>query len=141
MEVDQAWPRIYLWIYETHFYFNGNVNTQDSRIWASEQPHAFQENLLHSQKIIFWYGFVEDFIIGPYFFVIFTQTGLQTRKRSKIVIPKLQQTKGLDKIIFMEDGAPPLIATSVQQLLRHYFAEKKSLVAIFVLHGHFATQI
>ena len=63
---------------EAHFYLNGTVNTQNSRIWASEQSHAVQEIPPHPQKLTVWCGFTAGFIIGPYFFEIIPQAGPQT---------------------------------------------------------------
>ena len=68
---------------EAHFYLNGTVNTQNSRIWASEQPHAVQEIPLHPTKLTVWCGFTADFILRSYFFGTFTQADM-FRKRSKL---------------------------------------------------------
>lgn len=140
VQVDEAWPWKILWSDEAHFYLNGTVNTQNSRIWASEQPHAVEEIPLHPQKLTVWCGFTADFIIGPYFFEIITQAGPQTCSvntqryhdmLSSFVIPQLQQRQCLDKIIFMQDGAPPHIGKSVQQLLRHHFTEERVISRCF----------
>ena len=60
--------------YKGYFYLNGTVNTQNSRVWASEQPHAVYEIPLYLKKLTFWCGFTADFIIAPYFFEIIPQT-------------------------------------------------------------------
>ena len=59
-------------------FLNGVVNTLNSRIWASKQPHVVQEIQHHSQKLTVWCGFTAVFIIGPYFFEIIPQAGPQT---------------------------------------------------------------
>lgn len=35
---------------EAHFWLNGYVNKQNSRIWSSEKPEVFQELPLHPKK-------------------------------------------------------------------------------------------
>ena len=73
-------------------------------------------------------------------FEIITLAGAQTcsvnAKRyhdvlSRFVIPQHQQRQCLDKIIFMQDGAPPHIDKSVQQLLRHHLTEGRVISRYF----------
>jgi len=54
---DQAW-----------FHLSGYVSSQNSRIWASENPSAIHEEPLHSEKIGVWCGMSRRCIIGPIFF-------------------------------------------------------------------------
>ncbi|GBN83348.1 hypothetical protein AVEN_42479-1 [Araneus ventricosus] len=68
MEVDNAWPWNILWTGETHFHLQGSINTQNCRIWASENPFQMQPLPLHSQKVNVWCGFTASFIVGPFFF-------------------------------------------------------------------------
>ena len=149
MQVDEASSWKILWSDEAHFYLNGTISTQNSRISTSEQPHAVQEIPFYPQRLTVWCGFTADFIIRPYFFEIITQARPQTCSvnaeryhdmLSRFVIPQLQQRQCLDKIIFMQDGAPPHFGKSVQQLLRHHFTEKR-VISIFMLHGHLALRI
>ena len=44
------------------------VNSQNSCIWASENPNAINEEPLHSEKIGVWCGMSRRHIIGPIFF-------------------------------------------------------------------------
>ena len=53
---------------EAWFYLSGYVNSQNSRIWASENPDAIHEEPPHSEKIGVWCGMSRQCIIGPIFF-------------------------------------------------------------------------
>ena len=53
---------------EAWFYPSGYVNSQNSRIWASENPNAIHEEPPHSEKIGVWCGMSRRRIIGPIFF-------------------------------------------------------------------------
>jgi len=53
---------------EAWFHLSGYVNSQNSRIWASENPNAIHEEPLHSEKIGVWCGMSQRRIIGPIFF-------------------------------------------------------------------------
>ncbi|GBN06504.1 hypothetical protein AVEN_202351-1 [Araneus ventricosus] len=81
---------------------------------------------LHSQKVTVWCGFTAAFIFGPLFLeeiglsgpVTCTVNG--TRYESLLrnqLIPALQQRGCVDSTIFMQDDAPPHIATPIKQLL------------------------
>lgn len=140
MEVDDTWPWKILWGDEAHFYLNGDVNTQNCRIWASEHPQEIVQIPLHSPKLTIWCGFTADFIIGPFFFENITRTGPQTctvtaeRYRDMLtsfVIPQLQQRQCLDETIFMQDGAPPHIGLAVRNVLRQNFTEERVISRFF----------
>ncbi|GBL94545.1 hypothetical protein AVEN_235631-1 [Araneus ventricosus] len=107
---------------EGHFHLTGYVNTQNCRIWATENPLETQPVPLHPAKVNVWCGFTASYIIGPY---CFKETGALgpvtvTGQRYECllrnhVIPALQQRGCVDRIIFMQDGAPPQIANPVKQ--------------------------
>lgn len=134
MEVDNEWPWNILWTDEAHFYLNGVVNTQNCRIWATENPFACVSIPLHSAKVTVWCGMTASFIIGPFFFEEVAPAGPVTctvnGKRYACllrnqVIPTLQQHACVDKIIFMQDGAPPHIAKPVKQVLKTHFGDDR----------------
>ena len=59
----------YIWFSdEAWFHPSGYVNSQNSRIWASENPNAMHEEPLHSKKIGVRFGMSRRCIIGPIFF-------------------------------------------------------------------------
>ncbi|GBM15359.1 hypothetical protein AVEN_199623-1 [Araneus ventricosus] len=130
MVFDVTWPWNILWSDEAHFCLNGHVNTHNCQIWATENPHAIQEQTLHRDKVTVRCGFRANFIIGPYFFDETTANGIQTcsikgqRYRDMLrdfVIPQLQQRGCLQDIIFMQDGAHPHIDRPVKSIARTAF--------------------
>jgi hypothetical protein len=40
---------------EAWFHLSGYVNSQNMRIWSTENPHVYVEAPLHPQKIGFWF--------------------------------------------------------------------------------------
>jgi len=50
------------------FHLSGYINSQNSRIWASDNPNAIHEEPLHLEKIGVWCGMAQRNIIGPIFF-------------------------------------------------------------------------
>ncbi|GBN43390.1 hypothetical protein AVEN_138006-1 [Araneus ventricosus] len=79
------------------------------------------------------------FIVGPFFFeemgpVTYTVKGTcyESLLRNQL-IPALQQRGCVDSTIFMQDGAPPHIATPVKQLLNLHFGNDR------IISRHFLT--
>ncbi|UYV76569.1 hypothetical protein LAZ67_14001206 [Cordylochernes scorpioides] len=68
IDIDENWLSNVLWTDEAHFSLDGEVNTQNSRIWATENPRIFTEMPLHQPRVTVWCGFTSSFIIGPFFF-------------------------------------------------------------------------
>jgi len=52
---------------EAWFHLSGYVNSQNTRIWAAENPHTVHEGPLHSQNIGVWCDVSRRRIIGPIF--------------------------------------------------------------------------
>ena len=52
---------------EAWFHLSGHVNSQNTRLWISEQPYAMHERPLHSVKIGVWCAASRQRIIGPIF--------------------------------------------------------------------------
>jgi len=53
---------------EANFHFCGNVNSQNCRYWATENPRDIHQKPLHSEKVIVWCGVASFAVIGPDFF-------------------------------------------------------------------------
>ena len=53
---------------EAWFHLSGYINNQNSRVWASKNPHMIHEEPLHSEKIGVWCAISRRRIIGPIFF-------------------------------------------------------------------------
>jgi hypothetical protein len=52
---------------ETNLHLRGNVNSQNCRYWATENPRDFQQQPLYSEKVTVWRGVASFGVIGPYF--------------------------------------------------------------------------
>jgi hypothetical protein len=53
---------------EANFHLCGNVSSQNFCYWATKNPRNIHQKLLHSEKVIVWYGVASFGVIGPYFF-------------------------------------------------------------------------
>lgn len=53
---------------EAWFHKTGYINSQNMRIWSSENPHAILETPLHPEKVGVWAAISARRIIGPIFF-------------------------------------------------------------------------
>jgi hypothetical protein len=53
---------------EANFHLCGNVNSQNCRYWATENPHNIHQKPLHSATVIVWCGAASFGVVGPYFF-------------------------------------------------------------------------
>ena len=68
MEVDKEWLWTILWTDEALFRLTGYINTQNCRIWATENPLETQPAPLHPTKVTVRCEFMASFIIDSYFF-------------------------------------------------------------------------
>ncbi|UYV61931.1 hypothetical protein LAZ67_1007096 [Cordylochernes scorpioides] len=117
--------------HEAHFSLNEEVNTQNSRIWATKNPRNFTE--LHQPRVTVWCSFT-SFIIGALFFEeingrTFKTVSVTGRLYVQIlrekVIPILQDRKALSEITFTQDGGPPHISSGAKKLLKDTFGEDR----------------
>ena len=104
------------------------MNTQSCQIRVSEKSVETQLVPLHPTKVCC--GFTASFITGPYFFEVTSALGhitvTVTGQRYECLfgnhgIPALQQLRCVNRIIFMQDGAPLHIANTVKQQLKRHF--------------------
>lgn len=65
---------------EAWFHLEGNVNSQNMRLWSSEKPNFFVQTPLHPQKVGVWAAISRRRIVGPYFFDGRRQIIIITRK-------------------------------------------------------------
>ncbi|RZC35577.1 hypothetical protein BDFB_015143 [Asbolus verrucosus] len=52
---------------EAWFHLSGYINSQNMRMWSTDNPHIFIESPLHAQKIGVWMAVSRRRIIGPFF--------------------------------------------------------------------------
>lgn len=105
---------------EAHFYLNGYVNSQNFRIWGTENPHSFREKPLHPVYLSVWCAFSYKGVIGPFFFY--------RTMNHEIYLNILEQffnspLVDLENDYFQQDGAPPHRKKEVMQLLESKFGD------------------
>lgn len=115
---------------ESTFTLNGQVNRQNCRYWADENPHWMREG--HTQwpeKVNVWAGIIGDQVIGPIFFNgnLNGETYLQFLEEElipnlAILFPDhLEADVPNHNIWFQQDGAPPHFARPVREYLDEIF--------------------
>ena len=106
---------------EISFHFSEYVSSQNSRVWASENPHEFVEKPLHSLIVEVWFAMLRRRIIGPIFF---TQTITQAeRYRNNIITPFINELSEEEKtnVYIRQDGATAHTANSLLYYLKDVF--------------------
>lgn len=97
---------------EAHFLLNGHVNHQNYRLWDDHNPHAYEEDELHPDKVTVWAAIGKGgVIIGPIFDPVSekgTINGDSYLELLKNVLKPDSELRGiLGTMIFQQDGAPP----------------------------------
>ena len=108
---------------EAWVYLTGNSNKQNSRVWAIENPHAYEESLLHEQKIGIWCAMSRQRIIGP---VFFENTITADRYITDILEPFIAQLTEdeIEYAWFQQDGASAHTANVSLNFLEQFFADR-----------------
>lgn len=108
---------------EAWFHLSGYVNSQNSRIWSTKNPHEFKQIPLHDQKVGVWCALSRTRIIGPIFF---DNTINAKRYRTEILEPFIAQLKKreLKKAWFQQDGASAHTARTSLQYLEEVFGNR-----------------
>ena len=110
---------------EAWFHLSAYVNTQNTQLWSSENPHALHEKPLHDQKFGVWVAIAIRRIVGPLFF--------EETVNSKRYCSMLHDFIGLleeDEITcswFQQFGATAHTANNFMKLLNEIFREVSSL--------------
>lgn len=113
-----------LWTDESLFTREGLFNQHNYHHWAVENPHqGRQNNFQHRFQVNVWAGVIGDQLIGPHIlpprlngetYLDFLQN---TLPELLLVIPEEQR----NRIIFMQDGAPPHYSRAVREYLNGRF--------------------
>ena len=108
---------------EAHFDFGGFVNKQNSRIWGTENPHAYIEKPTYPKRVTVWCGFWCRGIIGPFFFENEQGEAVTVNgDRYRAVLNKFLFTKieveYVGNIWFQQDGATCNTAEATLEVLR-----------------------
>lgn len=104
---------------EAWFHLSGYVNSQNMRMWSTDNPHFFVESPLHVQKIGVWIAVSRRRIIGPIFFNF---TINAERYRNNILNEFFQQLHEdeLQNGYFQQDGATAHTTRETIAFLREF---------------------
>lgn len=116
---------------EAHFHLTGAVNTWNTRIWDTTNPHELTEMEVHSPKVTVWAGFNKRFMLEPFFFEDNNGASVTINSQrycSMIehhVIPKLKEKRAFSSTIFQQDGASPHTSHQTLSLLKKHFGSDR----------------
>lgn len=107
---------------EAWFHLSGYINSQNSRLWSSTNPHALHETPLYDQKVGVWAAVSRRRIVGPIFF----DSTINSERYCSILYEFIQLLEE-DEIMyswFQQDGATAHTAANSMQLLDEFFGER-----------------
>ena len=101
-----------LWTDEANFHLNGEVNRHNCRYWSAENPRFVSTVPLHSPKVVVWCGVWSGGLFGPFFFEGNVTGVSYLSMLTDWLLPQLRNLEEFEeqKLVFMQDGAPPLWA-------------------------------
>ena len=118
---------------ESTFTLTGEVNRQNCRYWAANNPHWMREtHTQHPQKVNVWAGIVNERILGP----IFLDTNMNGERYLALLRDELVPALAVlypnpqdpdipnDTIWFQQDGAPAHYARQVREYLDDVFPNR-----------------
>jgi hypothetical protein len=113
---------------EADFHLCGNINSQNSRYWTTENPHDIHQKPLHSEKVITWCGVASCRVIGPYFFedeagrAVTVNSVCYTDMLRTFVEPVLQRLGVENQTLqFQQDGETAHNVRTAMQVLNEMF--------------------
>jgi hypothetical protein len=107
---------------EAWFHLSGYINSQNSRICGTTNPHRFIESSLHPQKIGVWCAISRKRIIGPIFF----EKTINSEEYVSILqkfVPELTEEE-IRHGYLQQDGATAHTAKETSPHLISYFANR-----------------
>ena len=121
---------------EAHFHLNGNVNKQNFRYWAAENPQTLHQKPLHSEKVTVWCGVSAFGVLGPYLFENATgQSVTVTWDRyvellREFLNDELCRLRVDTRLVwFQQDGATAHTEQKSMAVVRGMFPQRSSLVS------------
>ncbi len=106
---------------EAWFNLDGFVNSQNYRVWSSDNPHVFRTTTLHPQKIGVWAAVSRKRVIGPFFFAT-TITSAVYCDIVKQFIAMLEEDER--DVVFQQDNARPHVSKETMPMLREFFGDR-----------------
>jgi hypothetical protein len=110
-----------------NFHHRGNINSQNCRYWASENPRDIHQKPLHFEVTV-WCGVASYGVIGPYFFeneagrTVTVNSASYTKMLRTFLEPELQRL-GIENqtLWFQKDGATANTAGTAMPVLFEMF--------------------
>ena len=113
-------------IWRSFWSWRGYVNIKNSRIWGTENPHAYIEKPTHPKRVTVWCGFWSRGIIGPFFFenehgeaVIVNGDHYRTML-NEFLFTKIEE-KDIGNVWIQQDGTKCHTAADTNDILRPVF--------------------
>ena len=102
---------------ESVFHVCNHPNRQNTRIWASQQPHFQLEYMRDTPKTTVWLAIHKNTVIGPYFFDTNVNGEAYLKMLREFLIPRLELLGIKDTVYFQQDGAPCHYTRAVRDYL------------------------
>lgn len=107
---------------EAIFKLHGGVNKQNIRYWDDTNPRFFTEEPLHAPQVVVWCGLWSGGIIGPFFFDSTVNSDGYLDMLQSFLLPRIREHVLFNRIVFMQDGAPPHFGRNVRSWLDDTFS-------------------
>lgn len=106
---------------EAYFYLTRQLNSQNDRLWLESKPSDKIERPLHDQKVLVWCAISCGRTYGPYFFEESVNQDNYLDMLKNFFWKKHCQLPNSHLHYFLQDGATPHTANSVQDYLKNKF--------------------
>lgn len=113
-----------LWSDEAVFHVGGFINRHNCHFWSNDKPGYTIEKMQSRPKVTVWCGFTKDKFIGPYLLRQTMNGDRYLEMLRNYVWPVVSEWEGAERIIFMQDGAPPHFHLDVRAWLNATFPNK-----------------
>jgi hypothetical protein len=116
---------------EANFHHCGNVNSQNCRYWATENPCDIHQKHLHPEMVIVWCRVASSGVIGPYFFedeagrAVTVNSARYTGMLCTFLEPEFQRLGvEMQTLWFQQDGTMAHTARTAMQVLNKMFTAR-----------------
>lgn len=112
---------------ESTFTLHKQPNKQNTRIWATENPHKFlQTRTQWPQKVNVWLGILGPHIIGPFYIDGNLNGDKYLEMLQQQIYPEIQRVMAnrLGDVWFQQDGCPSHYTRAVTQFLNEHFPNR-----------------
>ncbi len=100
---------------------DGYVNSQNYRMWSTENPHKYREAELHPTKVGVWCAISRPRIVGAIFFTTTITSDMYADILMQFIM-LLEEDKR--DSIFQQDGARPHTSKEYMAMLRRFFGDR-----------------